>query len=285
MQRSTKVVIGIIITTILVCLGLMGFYIGSVYREDAVAREAYSTLNLYVDSDVPSLESTEVQSTQEETKQVKDTYTKLKDEYVNLWRGTNYRKYTNINEDYVCTISIPCLNIKYPVVTNSENDSEFYLTHLFNKAENASGTIFLDYLFNRNLNKNHAILFGHNMRDGSMFGELKSLLDTDINYPIYIFIYNEDMLSIYQLYSIYNAEPNDKTYETVFITNQQYDDYVSFTCEKALWSYSNMEQLKPYFDNQNQILTLSTCHGSDHKEFTVWQTICIERINNNEESY
>lgn len=54
------------------------------------------------------------------------------------------------------------------------DDNDYYLTHTFNKEYSANGCLFEDYRINGGLSASHVIIYGHNMRNGAMFGKLKS---------------------------------------------------------------------------------------------------------------
>lgn len=79
-----------------------------------------------------------------------------------------------INPDYKCWISIPGAGIEYPVVQHEDN--QYYLTHNFNGEEHRAGSIFADSAVVPFAGDN-TIIYGHNMKDGSMFGGLKKYRD------------------------------------------------------------------------------------------------------------
>lgn len=66
--------------------------------------------------------------------------------------------------------------VDLPVVQR-ENDNEYYLTHSFSGEEAREGALFLDGA-NR-LGDENLIVYGHNMRNGTMFGELSSYAERD----------------------------------------------------------------------------------------------------------
>ncbi len=76
-----------------------------------------------------------------------------------------------INEDLVAWIQIPGIGVDYPVVQGEDN--EYYLYHTFQKENNKAGSIFLDYRNHDDFTDRRVILYGHNMKDGSMFSNLK----------------------------------------------------------------------------------------------------------------
>lgn len=66
-------------------------------------------------------------------------------------------------------LSCPGTRLNYPIMQSSDNS--YYLTHLADGTEDRHGAVFLDYR-NTRLAASHAIVYGHNMNDGSMFHSL-----------------------------------------------------------------------------------------------------------------
>lgn len=87
----------------------------------------------------------------------------------------DFAELRKINEDIVAWIQIPEIGVDYPVV---QEDSEYYLHHTFRKAANKAGSIFLDYRNHDDFTDRRVILYGHNMKDGSMFSNLKQYQDS-----------------------------------------------------------------------------------------------------------
>ncbi|MCZ0704646.1 SrtB family sortase [Natronobacillus azotifigens] len=93
--------------------------------------------------------------------------------------GVKYKtkSLVGINKDYVGWINIEDTTVDYPVVKTGDN--EFYLSHNFYKQEDFAGAIFMDYRNSMDKLDKNLILYGHNMKDGSMFGSLKNYLEED----------------------------------------------------------------------------------------------------------
>lgn len=77
-----------------------------------------------------------------------------------------------INPDVAGWICLDGTNISYPFVQGQDNDH--YLTHLFDGTKNRAGCIFMDYRCSPDLSDVHTIIYGHHLRDGTMFTELMS---------------------------------------------------------------------------------------------------------------
>ncbi len=60
--------------------------------------------------------------------------------------------------------------IDYPVVLGRDN--EYYLTHLFDNQRNKLGSLFMDYRNCGDFSDKNTVIYGHNMKDGSMFASL-----------------------------------------------------------------------------------------------------------------
>ena len=79
------------------------------------------------------------------------------------------------NSDTVAYLKVNNTNIDYIVVKG--NDNSYYLKHNFEKKLNVSGWIFADYHNRFDESDKNIIIFGHNTRDGSMFGTLENTLN------------------------------------------------------------------------------------------------------------
>lgn len=81
-----------------------------------------------------------------------------------------------INPDIVAWLRIPGV-LEYPVVRGEDNS--YYLNHTVQKTYNIAGSIFLDYRNERDFSDRKNNIYGHNMKDGSMFHVLRNYQDID----------------------------------------------------------------------------------------------------------
>ena len=89
------------------------------------------------------------------------------EEHIN---GVNFTSLERINRDVVGWITAEGTEIDYPVVQGKDND--FYLRYLFTGERNKLGSIFMDYRNQSDFSDKNTIIYGHNMKDGSMFSSL-----------------------------------------------------------------------------------------------------------------
>ncbi|MCD8074384.1 MAG: class B sortase [Lachnospiraceae bacterium] len=117
-----------------------------------------------------------------------------------------------INPDIVAWIRIAGTEVDYPVVQGEDNG--YYLTHTFTGAENSAGTLFLDYRNAGDFTDSISMIYGHNRKDGSMFGNLKAFLDEAyFSEHGEIQLYLPSGLRIYQITACEKISASDGLYQ------------------------------------------------------------------------
>ena len=87
----------------------------------------------------------------------------------------DFAKLKQKNSDAIAWIKVNGTDIDFPVVKGTDNS--YYLTHNFDKEKNKAGWIFADYRNKFDGTDKNIIIYGHNMKDGSMFSNLKKYQD------------------------------------------------------------------------------------------------------------
>ena len=85
----------------------------------------------------------------------------------------DFDKLYSINTDVKGWIKIDALDISYPILQYTDND--YYLSKDIYKEKSISGSIFLDYR-NSGFDDKNVVIYGHNMKNDSMFGKLDEML-------------------------------------------------------------------------------------------------------------
>lgn len=181
----------------------------------------------------------------------------------------NWSKLHKDNTDIYSWIYIPNTNVDYPVVQSSKYQSDsFYLTHNINKEEDSAGSIFSERLNTKDYNDPVTLIYGHNMKNQTMFKTLHQFEDPDFfKKNKYIYIYLPQRKLTYKIYSAY-------IYDDRHILNS-----FDFSSKKILKKYlkytQNPESLikntrKVDLDIDSKIITLSTCtNNSDNTRYLV----------------
>lgn len=170
-----------------------------------------------------------------------------------------FEKLKDKNPDIFAWIKVKGTSIEYPIV--QAKDNLYYLTHSLDNNYNSAGWIFADYRNKIDGTDKNLVIYGHNRRDGSMFGTLKDVLkkewyDTSENQ--YITFETEDKPEIYQVFSVYQIKAEDYYIKTDFNNDKEFEDFINTIKSRSIKDFKN-EVTKA--DN---IITLSTC-GNDNR--------------------
>lgn len=160
-----------------------------------------------------------------------------------------YADMKKVNSDYRFWITIDDTVIDYPVVQGEDND--FYLNNNFYKENSISGTIFLDNK-NDELKDKNLILYGHNMRDGSMFAAINKLKENDFFDNGKIKIITENGKENYEVFSVFVEDANSINLKTNFSSIEEYNEYLQNLMDKSYYQ----KDIKSDF---SKIITLYTC--------------------------
>lgn len=149
-------------------------------------------------------------------------------------------------------------NIEYIVVKTEDNS--YYLHHNFEKNENSAGWIFADCRNKLDGTDKNIIIYGHNMRNYTMFGTLQNTLNenwknSEDNKKIIFITENEN--STYEVFSAYQIEAEDYYMKTDFKAGE-YEKYLDAMKLRSKYDF-NVAVSK-----EDSILTLSTC-GNNNK--------------------
>lgn len=162
------------------------------------------------------------------------------------------------NSDFVAWLYFPFFDISYPVVQEQEVDE--YLKKTFDGTKNNSGCLFIDVLSSPDFTGMHDIVFGHNMRNGSMFGKLKTLSRSEdremINENPYIYVYTPNAVYKYRVFAYYVTTVGSDAYSVVS-TDSDYDEFIDYISTHTLYEMPDDLDLS----TRPSILTLSTCSG------------------------
>ena len=183
------------------------------------------------------------------SREISKTVIKKDDKY-----DIDFAKLKKENPDTVAYIRVKNTNIDYVVVRGDDN--KFYLTHNFKKEYNVAGWIFADYRTRIDGSDKNITVYGHNMRDGSMFGTLKDVLTPDWynnKGNLNITFVTEKGEFTYEVFSVYKIEKEDYLATNIFNSDAEYEKFL-----KTLKERSEVD-FKKNITKDSKILTLSTC--------------------------
>jgi len=171
-----------------------------------------------------------------------------------------------VNKDVEGWILIPGTEISYPVMQAADN--EFYLSRTWDKSWNWMGSVFLEAENAADLSEYNTIIYGHNLRNSSMFSSLRS----------------------------YSSKKYWKAHPSVYLANEngvyKYDIFAAYEVDvegHPFWLNVTDEKIKKAFIQQSikmsdidtgiepetsdRFITLSTCTGLGHETRWVVQAV------------
>lgn len=250
-RKKQSIVHYLIPTVLFISMLVFGGLFLRDFLEYKAANDEYAQLEEHIVIEEPEEknEGNAVQESEAAKEQVDFSHPKFQIDYDAL---------TKINSDFSAVIYIPALGINYPVARSKDNED--YLHRTFEGKNNFAGAIFLDYNANGNYDQSNTFIFGHNMKNGSMFGKLKYFLKEEglVNTNPYIFLCRPDGIYRYRIFSYYLTTTSSEIYND-FVGDDGYDSYISLV--KRLSSYKDYPEETLDFSTRPNLLTLSTCSG------------------------
>ena len=171
----------------------------------------------------------------------------------------SYEEVKAINDDVIGWITIDGTVIDYPVVRAADND--YYLGRDVEKRKSAYGAIFMDFRNADPAQQKHIILYGHNMKNGTMFHDL-------MNYKQKSFFDEHRIIDLlwdgvdtqWEIFVAYIIKPNTIYHiSTAFTDDQHFADVMNQTIEYAKTVKPSNADPDVTIKPSDQVLTLSTC--------------------------
>ncbi len=180
------------------------------------------------------------------------------------------------NSDIIAWVEIPDTNINYPVLQGTDND--FYMNHNYKKNYTISGAIFLDKDYCWNPPSSNLLIYGHNMKNGTMFQNLLKYKSANFynNHPNIRFTTNTED-STFEIIAVFESKVYYKSQKDVFkyyyfINANNADEYNNYIQNIKSLSLYDTGKTAEYGD---QLITLSTCayHTKDGRFVVVGRKI------------
>lgn len=166
----------------------------------------------------------------------------------------DFNKLFSINKDTVGWIRFknPSI-ISYPVVRAEDNDK--YLKTTFEGKKNSAGTIFMDTTNRGDFSDRNTFIYGHNMKNGTMFGQLRKYKSESFyRANPYFYIYTPDGKEhTYQIFSVAIVDETSDSYQRMYANSMEFEEYLQKI--KARSRYNTGVEV----NKDSKIITLSTC--------------------------
>ncbi len=169
--------------------------------------------------------------------------------------------------DIIGWLTLPDTAINYPVT--QKEDNEYYLHHLYDGTYNKVGCLFADYENQEDFSDRNTIIYGHNMRDGSMFATLNEY-DEQSYYDGHpqMYLVTPGGGYIVEIFTAFVARPGESGSDTSPWRLSFKDDgaYTTWLSEMAGRSVIETDVT---VTSSDKVLSLSTCTPGGASRFIV----------------
>lgn len=167
------------------------------------------------------------------------------------WPQVDFVSLRMLNPDVVGWIYIEGTQINYPIVQADDND--YYLYRLISGEQNSSGSIFLDARASELFQSRNHPIYGHNMKNGSMFADITDYVDQSFfeAHPVALLMTPNGNYKV-RIFSCYITDAWDDSWQIAF-NGSEYGQWLNEIQRKSYLS----TDVKP--TETDRILTFSTC--------------------------
>lgn len=178
----------------------------------------------------------------------------VSDEATALLKGTDFASLYAVNEDVEGWIAIPGTELNYPLMQGTDND--YYLNNTWDGVPSAAGSIFVEHQQKSDLSEFNTLIYGHRMKNGSMFATLKYYDSADYlaAHP-YIYIAKEEGVYRYEVFAAFEAGVTTNTYRLAFPDEAARQDFIDLSLSQTV--IDSGVEVTP----DDQFITLVTCTG------------------------
>lgn len=165
----------------------------------------------------------------------------------------------SVNADIYAWIYVPGTQVNYPVLQHPTNDS-YYLNYNIDGSKGYPGCIYTEKKYNgKDFTDANTVLYGHNMKNGTMFGSIHKYEDEDFfNENRYIYVYTQEKLLVYKIFAAYVHSNEHLLYNNDFEDGASFLQYFEKVKKNRNMHCIIAEDVELTGENQH-IITLSTC--------------------------
>ena len=252
-KRAWKI---LYIVLVLGCLGCIGGMLMYLNKDEAI---------------VPELEVQ--QETVEEviSKEVvveKAELAALPIDFASLWE---------INPEIYAWIEIPGTNVNYPIAQHEGEDQSYYLTRDIYGKDSSAGTIYTEDYNNKHFQDPHTIIYGHNMRNGSMFHNLRYFSEREyFEEHEDLYIYMPDKILKYQIITCYEFDDRHLLAAYDCMDEEAFTEYLEEIMNPR--SMHTLVREGCELTTEDKLVTLSTCVANKPNHRRLLQAVLLEEI-------
>lgn len=204
-----------------------------------------------------------------------DNYSNVSSAKKQVHVPVDFEELKKVNDDIYAWIRIPYADgedkyiADYPILqSNSEDGKNYYLNHNVNLKSSVYGSIYTQDYNGKDFNDFNTLIYGHNMKNGTMFGTLKKYRNKEFfNKNREIEIYMPDRIMKYKIFAAYVFDDRHIMLSFDFEDESERETYLDTVFSKRSLYNNFADDIT--VDTDDKIITLSTCTNNDRERYLV----------------
>lgn len=264
-RNRNKVLIVVIVIFAAILLGAGGYFVYKTLNINGTQDEYNTIASSFASFDEPSTaEPYEAATAQGDASTSQSTTTKPK----KVDNPVNLADLSAQNPDVYAWINVPGTNVNYPVL-QSDYDDNFYLDHDVYKNYSFPGAIYSQSCNKKDWSDRVTLLYGHNMRNGSMFATLHNFSNTEFfNSHPYFYIYTKDRKLTYEIVSAFVYDSRHIMNSFDFSNDKVFQEWLDNAKQPRSTSYNARSDVELTTEDSKMVV-LSTCLNSGDGRYLV----------------
>lgn len=181
----------------------------------------------------------------------------------------DFQTYWDVNPEVVAYVEVPDTDVSYPILRRAD-DAAYYADHQIDGTQGLPGSIYIEPINSETFTDTNTIVYGHNMKNGSMFHSLHKFEDEDFfNKDHEFYIFTPEHRYTYKVFAAGCVDDEHLMAKYNFSTNQGNIDF-AIDLQKLDNSYSHYKE-GTEITNDTKLCTLFTCmpSGMENNRFVV----------------
>lgn len=254
-ERMRRILIAVLAVVFAVSLGVVVYQQTMYGKNDQVIDDARRLAGVPAEPPCP----VPAPAAPEETEEVPE-------EEPDPWADIDLDALREVNEDVAGWLAVPGTDISYPLIRPKDNET--YLNRGWDKTPTSAGSIFLDYRVAWEPRGFNTIIYGHNMRNRTMFGSLREYRKDGYwqEHPE-ICLIDDEGVHYYDIFAAWEPRVTDPPFSPEITTEKGRQSFIDIALGRSVIHTG----VVPTVDSE--ILTLSTCTGVGHATRWVIQAV------------
>ena len=261
MKKSKKKVLKglyiLLVVLCLLCIGALVFLLAKDEKETVVIEEQQQML-----------EETYVEEVQEPEVTLEEEKAELPIDFDGLME---------VNPEIYAWIRVPNTNIDYPILQHEDEDQSYYLTRDIYGENNQAGSIYTEYYNNKHFQDPNTIIYGHNMKNGSMFHNVRYFAEREyFDEHEDLYIYMPGKILKYQIINCYVYDDRHLLGSFDLSDEEIHKEYLEDIMRPR--SMYTMIRENVELSTEDKLVTLSTCVANQPNNRRLLQAVLVEEI-------